>query len=73
MDGRVHRQDSNIIADRTFTHDKVEFTDGRHRFAWLRDHGLQALPVDVGAESDISFRARFETHLRAGRLYLEQA
>ncbi|WP_143066275.1 hypothetical protein [Burkholderia cepacia] len=26
----------------------VVFTDGRHRFAWLRDHGLRALSVEVG-------------------------
>ena len=24
---------------------KLHFTDGRHRFAWMRDHGAQALPV----------------------------
>jgi hypothetical protein len=23
----------------------LSFTDGRHRFAWLRDHGVKALPV----------------------------
>ena len=23
----------------------VSFTDGRHRFAWMRDHGAKALPV----------------------------
>ncbi|MGA4422861.1 hypothetical protein ACI2UY_22235 [Ralstonia nicotianae] len=46
----------------------VEFTDGRHRFAWLRDHGLRALPVEVGAECELDYRARFETSLRVGRL-----
>lgn len=46
----------------------VEFTDGRHRFAWLRDQGLQALPVEVDAECEAVFRARFETGLRVGRL-----
>lgn len=24
---------------------RISFTDGRHRFAWFRDHGLEALPV----------------------------
>jgi hypothetical protein len=23
----------------------ISFTDGRHRFAWFRDHGLKAMPV----------------------------
>lgn len=46
----------------------VEFTDGRHRFAWLRDHGLTALPVEVGAECEPDFRSRFETQMRVGRL-----
>lgn len=26
---------------------KISFADGRHRFAWLRDHGVTALPVTV--------------------------
>ena len=30
----------------------VSFTDGRHRFAWLRDHGLRSLPVTVGREME---------------------
>ena len=47
---------------------KVEFTDGRHRFAWLRDHGLTALPVEVGAECEAAYRRCFETDLRVGRL-----
>lgn len=49
-------------------HGEVIFTDGRHRFAWLRDHGLQALPVEVGSECEKDYRARFETFLRIGRL-----
>lgn len=47
---------------------EVEFTDGRHRFAWLRDHGLQALPVEVGTECEKNYRTLFETCLRVGRL-----
>lgn len=27
------------------------FTDGRHRFAWLRDHGVSAIPVQLSPES----------------------
>lgn len=25
----------------------IEFIDGRHRFAWLRDHGVEIMPVHV--------------------------
>ena len=25
----------------------LQFTDGRHRFAWMRDHGVQSLPVTI--------------------------
>jgi hypothetical protein len=25
----------------------LHFTDGRHRFGWLRDHGLGTLPVTI--------------------------
>jgi hypothetical protein len=25
----------------------ISFTDGRHRFAWCRDHGVKAMPVTV--------------------------
>lgn len=28
----------------------LHFTDGRHRFAWLRDHGVVALPVTTDAD-----------------------
>lgn len=52
----------------SFNDGKVEFTDGRHRFAWLRDHGLTALPVEVGAERETAYRRCFETDLRVGRL-----
>jgi hypothetical protein len=31
--------------------DGIGFTDGRHRFAWLRDHGLSAMPVQLSPES----------------------
>ncbi len=29
----------------------LEFTDGRHRFAWLRDHGVKHIPVAVDPDS----------------------
>jgi hypothetical protein len=42
------------------------FTDGRHRFAWLRDHGLRALPVETASEQLKVFCALFETAERVG-------
>lgn len=46
---------------------EVVFTDGRHRFAWLRDQGLQALPVEVAPERLKTFCAYFETVERVGQ------
>ncbi|MBR8282515.1 hypothetical protein [Burkholderia vietnamiensis] len=46
----------------------VVFTDGRHRFAWLRDHGLRALSVEVGKASVDACLACFGTAERIGRL-----
>ena len=43
------------------------FTDGRHRFAWLRDHGLRALPVEVDEDSVETCRTCFGTTERVGR------
>lgn len=37
----------------------VSFTNGRHRFAWLRDHGVRALPVTVTRENLAEIRRRF--------------
>lgn len=37
----------------------VSFSDGRHRFAWLRDHGVRAIPVQVSAEQAGEFEIRF--------------
>lgn len=49
---------------------QVEITDGRHRFAWLRDHGLQAIPVEVSSDDVAAFRARFETTRAIGPIDL---
>jgi len=35
------------------------FADGRHRFAWLRDHGLRSLPVEVPPDQAEVFETRF--------------
>jgi|GEM_PF-3490123 len=37
----------------------VSFSDGRHRFAWLRDHGVQAMPVQVSSEQRQEFENLF--------------
>ena len=44
---------------------RVSFTDGRHRFAWVRDHGASAIPVSVSSERAAELAARFGTPLRA--------
>jgi len=49
---------------------KAVFTDGRHRFAWLRDQGLHALPVEVDEDSAEACRTCFGTSERVGRLEL---
>lgn len=37
----------------------AEFTDGRHRFAWLRDHGVLAMPVHTSPQLVAEFARRF--------------
>lgn len=39
--------------------DQVHFTDGRHRFAWVRDHGGTALPVATSPERAARLAALF--------------
>lgn len=46
----------------------VSFTDGRHRFAWLRDHGVRSLPVTVSLETAAEVDRRFGTESRISRL-----
>ena len=42
----------------------VGFTDGRHRFAWLRDQRMSAIPVQVPSDQAREFERRFGTRLR---------
>jgi len=42
----------------------ITFTDGRHRFAWVRDHGAAALPVTTDPDQASVLVARFGTNLR---------
>lgn len=44
------------------------FTDGRHRFAWLRDHGLRGLPIEVPPDQAGAFDVRFGTAVRIGSI-----
>ena len=44
---------------------EIYFTDGRHRFAWLRDHGVHSVPIDVDPEIADEIRKRFGTTERA--------
>lgn len=47
--------------------DTPVFTDGRHRFAWLRDHGAEAVAVTT-SEAEVSrLRTLFGTTLRETR------
>lgn len=42
----------------------LRFVDGRHRFAWVRDHGAVALPVATGPDMAGGIKARFGSLLR---------
>lgn len=44
------------------------FTDGRHRFAWLRDHGVDSIPVQLSPESLAFGVAAIETDRRCSVL-----
>jgi hypothetical protein len=37
----------------------VTFGDGRHRFAWLRDHGVASLPMQVSSGAGETFASAF--------------
>jgi hypothetical protein len=39
----------------------IGFSDGRHRFFWLRGHGLQALPILTSPEEAPDVHRRFGT------------
>ncbi len=49
-------------------HEVVEIVDGRHRFAWVRDHGAQALPVLAPADEAREIEKLVGTKLRACRV-----
>lgn len=37
----------------------LSFTNGRHRFAWLRDHRLRTMPIEVPPYQAAIFTTRF--------------
>jgi hypothetical protein len=41
----------------------ISFTDGRHRFAWARDHGVTSLPVQVPPKEARAIGAMFGTEV----------
>ncbi|MDP1985223.1 MAG: hypothetical protein Q8K23_21950 [Sulfuritalea sp.] len=42
----------------------VQFSDGRHRFAWVRDHAAEAIQVQVPPNQGKAFAHRFGTDAR---------
>lgn len=48
----------------------IGFTDGRHRFAWLRDHGVLHLPISTSRDDATAIAAMCGTSVRECRLPL---
>ena len=46
----------------------VGFSDGRHRFAWLRDHGVRSLPMATSRDEIAKLTLRFGTKSRTSWL-----
>ncbi|MBK8631747.1 MAG: hypothetical protein IPN84_16625 [Sphingomonadales bacterium] len=44
--------------------DGIEFGEGRHRFAWLRDRGVEAIQLQVPSDQEHHFIFQFGTELR---------
>ena len=44
------------------------FTNGRHRYSWLRDHGVTAMPFQVSPGASANFGRLFPTHDRSSIL-----
>ncbi len=50
------------------SHKVVEILDGRHRFAWMRDHGARAIPVLAPADEAREIAKPVGTKLRVCRV-----
>ena len=48
----------------------IRFTDGRHRFAWVRDHGARAIAVAADPDNASALDAGFGTSVRECRVAL---
>jgi hypothetical protein len=46
----------------------VSFTNGRHRFAWLRDRGLSTLPIEIPVSQEDFFARRFGSSAGIGTI-----
>jgi hypothetical protein len=51
--------------------ERVYFWDGRHRFAWMRDHGALALPVAALADEAVEIARLVGTKTRICRVTME--
>lgn len=47
--------------------DFVQFNNGRHRFAWLRDHGMTALRINVQPTDVATFETYFGSQERTSQ------
>ncbi len=58
------------MMDATFDEGHISFVDGRHRFAWLRDHGVESVPIQVAPGLQDEFHAGFQAKTLATILRL---
>lgn len=56
----MERKEPIQIASLGLFDEVIEFNDGRHRFAWLRDHGVKIMPVHVDPDKVELVKSRFE-------------
>ncbi|WP_168073933.1 hypothetical protein [Caulobacter sp. SSI4214] len=52
---------------------EVRFTDGRHRFAWVRDHGAEAIMISTGPGEVAEWERRYGTTARVCKVMLPLA
>lgn len=57
------------MSDVHYNNGEVGFTDGRHRFAWMRDHGALALPVTTSISHAHVLQQYFGTRRRECRVF----
>ena len=56
----MERKEPIQIASLGLFDEVIEFNDGRHRFAWLRDHGVKIMTVHVDPDKVELVKSRFE-------------